>query len=79
MTDATVPMCEHIAGFSFNFFSRIGRRPVCHHLDLIPLVARINSLIFLCIARSHLAIARRASVQFHQMFFAKIDICSRLG
>src|SRR5438132_6965621 len=74
MTDATMPMCKHVGGFSFNFFPGIGRRPVCHHLDLVELVARINSLIFLCIARSHLAIARRASVQFHQVLLAKIDV-----
>src|SRR5439155_18817480 len=74
MTDAAMPMCKHVAGFSFNFSPAIGRRPIRDHLDLIKLVTRIDPLIFFFIGRSHVAVARRAPVQFHDMFFAKIDI-----
>ena len=74
MPDVSAPAHKDIFRLSFYFFSRIGRWPVCHHLDFVAFVAWINALVFFFISRSHLSVARRAAIQFHEMFLPKIDV-----
>ena len=74
VADMAASAHENFARLRFYLLPGIGRRPVCHHLDFVAFVARIDSLILLFVRRSHLAVARRAAIQFHNMFFAKVDI-----
>ena len=73
MANVSAPLRENISGLGFDFFPRIWRGPVRNHFKLVAFFAGANSLVFLCVSRRHAAIARGAAVQFHEMFFAKID------
>src|SRR5437762_11655472 len=74
MPDVSTPLRKDVARFGFNFFSKVRRRPVCNHLDLVEFVARTDPLIFLFVSRKHFAIARGAAIQLHNMLLPKIDI-----
>ena len=74
MADLSAPVHKNVAGLSFNFFSGIRRWPVRNHLNLVTFFARSDSLVFFIVSRRHFAVARRATIQFHYVLFAEIDI-----
>ena len=74
VADMTASAHENFARLRFNLFRGIRRWPVCNHLEHVAFFAGCDPLVFLCISRSHRAVARGTAVQFHDMSFPKIDI-----
>ena len=48
VADAALAVRESVPGFCFDLLDRIGRRAIRDHLDFVPLVARLDSLVRLC-------------------------------